>query len=111
MLHIEADGAIHLTRGDTAYLTVGIYNDTNGQEYAIQSDDTLVLTVKKAATDEQIGFQKVLTGENTFHIEPTDTASLTFGRYMYDVQLTTADGDVYTVVAPSVFEIMQEVTW
>lgn len=111
MLHIDNDGTIQLTRGDTARLTVGITNDTDGNEYALESGDELTLTVKKNATDKEPLFQKVLTGTNTFHIEPKDTAQAEFGKYKYDVQLTTASGDVYTVIEPTTFSILQEVTW
>jgi len=111
MLHIEADGEIQLTRGDTARLSVSITNETDQNAYTIEAGDTLTLTVKKSAKDDEPSFQKVLTGSSTFHIEPKDTAELAFGKYKYDVQLTTAGGDVYTIIEPTTFEIMQEVTW
>lgn len=111
MLYVETDGTIRLTRGDTARLSVSITNDTDQNAYEMQDGDTLTLTVKKAATDEAPSFQKVLAGTNTFHIEPKDTAQLPFGKYKYDVQLITAGGDVYTVIEPTTFEIMQEVSW
>jgi hypothetical protein len=110
MLKVESDGTIQLTRGDTARLAVSITNDLDGSEYTMQEGDELTLTVKKAVTDAQPAFQKVLHGENKFHIEPKDTAGLAFGRYKYDVQLTLADGDVYTIIEPTVFELLKEVT-
>ena len=111
MLRIGSDGAVELTRGDTARLTVTITNETDGKEYVMQSGDTLALTVKKAATDDAPSIQKVVQDTNIFHIEPKDTAHLEFGKYKYDVQLTMASGDVYTVVEPTDFKIAQEVTW
>lgn len=111
MLRIESDGSVSLTRGDTARLTVSISNETDGNEYAIQSGDTLTLTVKKSTKDEEPALQKVLDGTSTFHIEPKDTAHLAFGKYKYDVQLNTASGDVYTVIDSTTFEILEEVTW
>ena len=110
MLYVETDGAIRLTRGDTARLTVPLTNETDNSTYEMQEGDTLTLTVKKAVTDETPSFQKVLSGTNAFHIEPKDTAQLPFGKYKYDVELVTASGDVYTVIEPTTFEIMQEVT-
>ena len=110
MLYVETDGTIRLTRGDTARLTVPLTNETDGSPYEMQEGDTLTLTVKKAVTDEEPSFQKVGLGTNKFHIEPKDTAQLPFGKYKYDVQLTTVYGDVYTVIEPTTFEIMQEVT-
>jgi hypothetical protein len=44
------------------------------------------------------------------HFEPKDTAGLEFGDYVYDVELCTAEGDVYTVIAKTGFKIREEVT-
>lgn len=112
MLYIEGN-SIRLTRGDTAYLTVPIFIKVNGEnteEYTMQPDDTLTLSVKKAVRDVEYCFQKVTTGTNTIHILPQDTAELAFGKYKYDVQLVTAGGDVFTLIEVDNFELLQEVT-
>lgn len=111
MLHIQTDGSIGLTRGDTARLTVSISNDATNEDYELDSLDVLVLSVKKKITDTDCVFQKTITGTKTFHIEPTDTEGVPFGMYKYDVQLTTSSGDVYTVIEPTNFELLQEVTY
>ena len=46
MLSVEQTGAIHLTRGDTARLSVSITNDQTGSEYTIAPGDNLTLTVR-----------------------------------------------------------------
>ena len=109
MLYID-DKTIKLTRGDTARLTVPIINLANNGEYTMESGDILYFTVKKTAKDSDFLFQKSITGSNSIHIRPEDTADLSFGKYKYDVQLTTATGDVYTVIEPSTFEVMEEIT-
>lgn len=109
MLYID-DKIIKLTRGDTARLTVPIINLANNGEYTMESGDILYFTVKKTAKDSDFLFQKSVTGSNSIHIRPEDTADLSFGKYKYDVQLTTATGDVYTVIEPSTFEVMEEIT-
>lgn len=109
MLYID-DKTIKLTRGDTARLTVPITNLANNGEYTMESGDILYFTVKKTAKDSDFLFQKSVTGSNSIHIKPEDTADLSFGKYKYDVQLTTATGDVYTVIEPSIFEVMEEIT-
>jgi hypothetical protein len=109
MLYID-DKTIKLTRGDTARLTVPIVNLANNGEYTMESGDILYFTVKKTAKDSDFLFQKSVTGSNSIHIRPEDTADLSFGKYKYDVQLTTATGDVYTVIEPSTFEVMEEIT-
>lgn len=109
MLIVSNSGEVKLTRGDTAKLTVNITDDEK-QPYSVQNDDVLTLTVKKDVKDTEGLIEKKITGSDTFHIEPKDTAELDFGKYKYDVQLNTADGEVYTVIPPTVFEILAEVT-
>ncbi len=109
MLTVSRYGEIGLTRGDTARLTVSITNDA-GEDYELQPEDTLTLSVKKAVTDAEYALQKTIERTNIFYIEPQDTAGLEFGKYKYDVQLITANGEVYTIIEPSTFEILQEVT-
>ena len=111
MFEVGANGAIKLTRGDTARMSVNIVNDVTGEEYSMQEGDVLTMTVKVNILDEVPVIQKTLEGTNVFHIKPEDTASLDFGSYKYDVQLTTSDGDVYTIIVPSVFKILEEVTY
>lgn len=108
MLYIEGY-TIQLTRGDTAYLTIPLHCAT--EEYVMQPTDTLTFTIKRTVGDTEFIVQKISTGANEFHIEPNDTAALKFGKYKYDVQLNMADGDVYTVIPPSTFEVLPEVTY
>lgn len=111
MFTISPNGEIGLTRGDTARLTITITNEAaDGGAYEIQATDVLTLSLKKSVNDAEYAFQKRVEGTNAFKIEPQDTSELAFGKYRYDVQLTTVEGDVYTVIPPTVFEIMQEVT-
>lgn len=102
---------IALTRGDTAYLTVPITRvDGSGEtEYLIQPDDQLRLTVKRTYYDPP-AMQLTLTGQNCFRIDPSDTATLDFGAYVYDVELTMSNGDVYTVIPDAVFVVGKEVS-
>lgn len=110
MLYINGDGTIRLTRGDTARLSVPIKNSVNDNEYTMESGDILYFTVKKTTKDSEPLLQKVAKGSNAFHIRPEDTEGFLFGKYKYDVQLSTASGDVYTVIEPSTFEVMEEIT-
>lgn len=111
MLKVDTNGVIQLTRGDTARLFITIENETIEEEYEVASTDILRLTVRKSVNDPAVAFQKCITGKTMFHIEPKDTKRLSFGSYVYDVELTTADGDVYTVVGPAPFELLKEVTY
>lgn len=109
MLKVFDDNSVELTRGDTARLKVTVTNDDD-EEYVVQSEDVLTLSIKKKVKDNEALVTKTIKGSDTFHIEPKDTSELEFGKYKYDVQLTTAVGDVYTVIPPSEFKIAEEVT-
>lgn len=113
MLYIEDDYTIRLTRGDTAYLQVDITNadrDKQNAEYEFSSGDSLTLSIKKNIKDSEYLLNKVITGSKVFHIIPEDTKDASFGKYVYDVQLTTEHGDIYTIIEPHAFVIMPEVT-
>ena len=59
--------------------------------------------------------QKIVTefhdGKALVEILPPDTKTLPIGRYVYDIQITFANGTVKTVVGPAIFEITAEVTY
>ena len=98
---------ISLTKGDNASFKVNIM-EANGQIRQLFDDDVITLTVRKTANSD-IAFTK--TAENgVINLVPTDTKSLAAGTYVYDIQLTTFGGNVYTIIPISYFEIQQEVT-
>lgn len=104
--------ALTLTRGDTAVFRVEVRNEATGEAYALQAGDQMFFTVKRNARQSEVLLQKVVTAPGApFHLQPEDTANWSYGEYVYDVQITTAGGDVYTVVPPAVLEIGEEVTW
>ena len=103
MLNINEDGVIHLTSDDTAYIRVYIDNKLAQTQYKIQPNDVLTMPIKRSVRDKDPSVQKVVTGSSIFHIQPTDTSKLAFGKYLYDVQITTEACDVYTVIGPMTF--------
>lgn len=107
----STDNTIKLTRGDTARFSIDITNDISESDYTFSKDDILNFTVKKRVKDEEPLIKKTSVGTTLFYIKPEDTNSMTFGKYVYDVQLTTVDGDVYTIIGPSTFELLTEVTY
>lgn len=110
MLYVDSDGTIQLTRGDTARFNLTIRNNVSQTDYEIQPDDTLIMSIKKSVRDVEPAVQLSIKGSSVFHIHPGDTSNLAFGKYLYDVQITTGDGDVYTVIGPTTFELLKEVT-
>lgn len=113
---------IILTRGDTANIELAVYKDSN-ERYILTGRDKVYLTVKDSYSDANFKFQKtadyanVLDNGNIYiKINPSDTNSLEIKDYVYDVELKTANGDVYTIIAPSgnnipTFTIAEEATY
>lgn len=110
MLHVS-NNVISMTRGDTAKFTVPIKDQLNNQTYTIKTTDKLKFTIKKKVTDETALVSKEVTGDNKFQLNPADTNELSYGKYVYDVQLTNEFDEVYTVIEPTSFELLSEVTW
>lgn len=98
---------IRLTRGDTGIFNVHV-TDTAGEPYELQEGDEIRFTVRKTPTSGDIFIQK--SGPEII-LNPEDTARMQFGKYSYDVELTREDGTVDTVIPPTSFELLQEVTY
>ena len=115
MFNVLDDGTMKLTRGDTARFCMGtIMNNATDPPsvFQISENDILEFSVKKTVKDEEPLIRKSISGDEAFHILPTDTKALPFGRYIYDIQLTTEYGDVYTLTGeePPPFILLKEVT-
>ena len=107
MLKIEGT-TIYMTRGDDAEIQIDI-TDLSGEKYVLKDGDVLKLTVKKTVKEYDTAFEVVADADGLFTISASDTKSLEFGKYVYDVQLTS-DGKIQTVVPCSNFMIEAEVT-
>lgn len=97
MLSIDHDNRIQITRGDSAYITVSL-TGLDGNPYDMISGDMLALTVRKKAEDASPVLLQATSDTNTIVLKPAQTAQMEPGGYSYDIQLTTAAGDVFTVV-------------
>lgn len=109
---------IRLTRGDTAFFAVDIVremSDGSTEAYELAEGDRITFSAKRPGAPGVI-LQITQTGDSVIRLRPEDTKHLPPGRYMYDVQLDTAAGEVYTVIGPDgthavpEFEILPEVT-
>jgi hypothetical protein len=105
---------ISLTRGDSAIISVACTNGTT--PFALTTGDTIYFTIKASATTTTKLVQKIITtftqdGKATVTLNPADTKPLAYGEYLYDVQLTLVTGEVITIIAPSRFTILEEVTY
>lgn len=91
---------ISLTRGDSAAFAMDIVREkANGtkEPYEMQEGDALTLTVRRSANAPNPVLVLQAQG-GIFQIKPADTKMLAATEYVYDIQLETAEGDVYTVV-------------
>lgn len=98
-----------MTRGDSDSIVVSC------PDRPFQAGDEVVFTIKVSEFTPDIILQKRATefdeGKAVFEIRPEDTSGLRYGGYKYDIQLTTADGAVITIIKPASFYIEREVTW
>lgn len=100
---------ISITRGDSGVVKV-LPTNPDGTPYTVKEGDSIVLTVKTdTSTSKAIISLPVVDGQAVF--KPAHTKGLKYGAYVYDVQLTTAEGDVYTFIPPHTFKILEEVTF
>lgn len=104
MFNIDEKNRIKITRGDTAFITISV------DGYEMAENDKLTFSVKYDAEDTEYLFTKQADEDNVIHIEPQDTKNAYFDKYIYDIQLTTTNGDVFTIIEPTTFNITKEVT-
>lgn len=103
--------SITLTRGDTARLSLSLtYKDT-GEWYIPAEGDTIRFAMKKDYDDSSGPILTIQIDPETLelHIRPEDTKQLAYGTYKYDIQLTTADGDVDTFIDRAELTLTEEV--
>lgn len=100
---------IILTRGDTARMTVEIL-DSEGQTYTPQEGDVVRFAVKRRYSDSTTVIKKTIPSNTlVLEIEPSDTEKLAFADYVYDIEITYANGDVDTFIAEQILRITPEV--
>jgi len=101
---------ITLTRGDTLYVQINLTKD--GEPYVPQEGDTIRFAMKKTYKDpdsEVLINKQVPIDTLILTIDPDDTKELTMSRsYVYDLELTTSIGEVYTFIAGK-FKLTEEV--
>lgn len=100
---------ITLTRGDTFMATVSIANP-DGSAYTPVEGDSIRFALKANYDDEQPLLEKDIPIDTMqLVLNPEDTKPLAFGKYVYDIQITTKEGIVCTFIAKAQFKITEEV--
>ena len=104
--------ALSMVRGDTEAIKVSVTED--GSARPLVEGDTVYFTVKRTLNTTEKSLQKTITsftdGAAVINISASDTSSLAFGDYLYDIQINLADGTVKTVVQ-STLTLLPEVTY
>lgn len=106
---------ITLTRGDTLILKVDILRD--GEPYTPAPGEYVRFALKRSlnlgGTDfeeaEPLILKEIPIDTMLLWLDPADTASLGFGVYNYDIEITMLDGTVDTFIAYAKFVITPEV--
>ena len=106
----KVDGnSIMLTRGDSFYAEVGIY-DAEGQAYEVQSGDVIKFGLKHSTKESTCLIKKTIDNNDLIlYLSPEDTKELPFGNYVYDIEITFANGDVDTFINGASFQLKAEV--
>lgn len=102
---------ITLTRGDTLKVIVTMIRP-DGTEYTPEVGDSIRFAMKKHFTDpdSEVLIEKVIPNDTLMlHLEPEDTKSFPFGSYVYDIQLTHANGDIDTFIDRAQIDLSEEV--
>ena len=112
MLKVKGTTVKH-TRGDTANLKVTILRKLPSGEkepYTPEEGDVVRFALSDHYDDDNPLIKKDIPIDTLIlHLDPEDTESLEFGDYVYDIQLTTSDGDVDTFIDRAQWELTEEV--
>lgn len=105
---------VTMIRGDSESMLVSMKKKKTKEKVPFIEGDTVYLTIRDQLTSKDQIFQQIITefdeGNAFFVFNPADTNDLRPKDYIYDVQLTAADGTVTTVIKPSTFTIEGDVT-
>lgn len=100
---------ITLTRGDTFEALVSA-TTKDGIQYVPCEGDTLRFALKENYSDAApLIVKDIPVSTMMLVLLPEETKRLNFGKYVYDIQLTRADGRVDTIIAKAAFKLTEEV--
>lgn len=103
---------VTMTKGDTAILSIDILD--GAATYTPQEGDTIRFALKKDYSDgEPLILKNIPISTMELRIDPEDTKPLDagqkLGHYVYDIEITKADGTVNTVIPRGQWIILEEV--
>ncbi len=111
------NNVISLTRGDSLLCQVAVLQDEE-TPYTPATGDVIRFFLKRAIMtpggrayiDPEPLVEKVIPNDTLIlSLEPADTKKLPFGDYVYDCEITFADGTVDTFINNASFRLLPEV--
>lgn len=106
---VKENGTISLTRGDTFYAKIKLYDQYDDTATLQEGDSLRFALAEDYDSTEYLTEIAIPIDTMTLRIPPEATKNLPFGDYVYDIQVTFANGDVDTVIPRKVFRILEEV--
>lgn len=115
-MHKIIGNSITLTRGDSLVLQLELTR--NGETYTPAEDDLIRFALKRNklkqdgsdfVDDEPLALINIPNDTLTLEITPGATKTLAFGNYVYDIEITFADGKVDTFIDNENFILTPEV--
>lgn len=108
MIIIEGT-TIKIIRGDTARIQITMLNDDD-EPCIPAAGDSIRFAMKKNYYQKNPDLLKAIPNDTLIlEIDPEDTKAFPFGRYKYDIEITTQSGDVDTFINRADFYILEEV--
>ena len=103
------NNSITLTRGDTFRAELEL-TDSTGTPYIPSEYDEIRFAMKDDFSENLPAIVKIIPNDTMLlEIEPEETKNLCPGKYVYDIQITFANGDVETFINRASFKITEEV--
>lgn len=102
---------IYLVRGDTLETQVTIKRSKDEEYIPVEGDvvrfalkrDQLNHSKTQYVDDQPLVIKTIPINTLVLRLDPSDTSSLDFGVYAYDIQLTMADGKVDTFISDKLY--------
>ena len=113
--------SILITQGDYGAFTVRSNTVTIDPETKIQTKtprplvpgDVVKFSVKRSKASSIFVLQKIITTfvevEEVIELLHTDTTSLPYSKYLYDVELKPANGQTVTILGPDFFTVTEDI--
>lgn len=110
MIKISGNNTIRMTKGDTLRTKI-LLTDYEGNEYVPEEGDRIRFAMKRAYSDDEILVLRDIPVDNLIlTLRPSDTKNLEApAQYVYDIEMTYANGDVDTFIAKAKLILTEEV--